>query len=508
MAASGMVYIVGAGPAGEDYLTCRGRQLLQQAETLVHDALVDSSLLSLLPPSCQVFEVGKRGGQASFSQTAINDLLVDLCRQGRRVVRLKSGDPFIFGRTTAEIQALQEAGYPFEVVPGVSSALAAPLLAGIPLTDPVWSHGFGVVSAHDPDLLDWAGLARLPTLVVLMGSQHLEEILQRLQHQGCRGDWPVAVIRWAGQTQQQVWEGTLVSIRQITRGQALAPCVMVFGEVVKLRHYLLAADPASLPLRGKTVLITRAAGQSSSFAQLLMAAGAQVLELPALEIRPPSSWQGADRAIADLTQYDWLILTSANAVQGFLDRLLSQGKDLRALAHLQLAVVGNKTAAVLEQRGLRPDLIPPEFVADALLRHFPKPVAGQRLLFPRVESGGRDVLVQGFTAQGATVTEVAVYESGCPLAPDPTALAALAAGRVDVISFASSKTVTHTGQLLHQGLGADWRNHLQGVAIAAIGPQTAATCDQILGRVDIQPQDYTLEALTEALILWASGSSA
>jgi len=195
-------------------------------------------------------------------------------------------------------------------------------------------------------------------------------------------------------------------------------------------------------------------------------------------------------------------------VQGFLDRLLTQGKDLRALAHLQLAVVGSKTAAVLEQRGLRPDLIPPEFVADALLRHFPTPVAGQRLLFPRVESGGRDVLVQGFTAQGATVTEVAVYESGCPLAPDPTALAALAAGRVDVISFASSKTVTHTGQLLQQGLGADWRDHLQGVAIAAIGPQTAATCVQILGRVDIQPQDYTLEALTEALILWASGSSA
>jgi uroporphyrinogen III methyltransferase/synthase len=365
-----------------------------------------------------------------------------------------------------------------------------------------------VVSAHDPDLLDWAGLARLQTLVVLMGSQHLEEIIQRLQHQGCRSDWPVAVIRWAGQAQQQVWEGTLVSIRQVTRGQTLAPCVMVFGEVVKLRHYLVAPDPYSLPLQDKTVLITRASGQSSPFAQLLTAAGARVLELPALEIRPPSSWQGADRAIASLDQYDWLILTSANAVQGFLDRLLTQGKDLRALAGLQLAVVGSKTAAVLEQRGLRPDVIPPEFVADALLDHFPMPVAGQRLLFPRVESGGRDVLVQGFTAQGATVTEVAVYESGCPLVPDPTALAALAAGQVEVITFASSKTVTHTGQLLQQGLGADWLDYLRGVAIAAIGPQTAATCRQILGRVDIQPQDYTLEALTEALVTWASGSSA
>ena len=508
MAGLGMVYIVGAGPAGEDYLTCRGRYLLGQAEALVYDALVDPSLLSLSSRSCEVFEVGKRGGQANLPQTAINDLLVRLGGEGRRVVRLKSGDPFIFGRTTAEIQALQAAGCPFEVVPGVSSALAAPLLAGIHLTDPVWSHGFGVVSAHDPDLLDWAGLARLQTLVVLMGSQHLEEIIQRLQHQGCRSDWPVAVIRWAGQAQQQVWEGTLVSIRQVTRGQTLAPCVMVFGEVVKLRHYLVAPDPSSLPLQDKTVLITRASGQSSPFAQLLTAAGARVLELPALEIRPPSSWQGADRAIASLDQYDWLILTSANAVQSFLDRLLTQGKDLRALAGLQLAVVGSKTAAVLEQRGLRPDVIPPEFVADALLDHFPMPVAGQRLLFPRVESGGRDVLVQGFTAQGATVTEVAVYESGCPLVPDPTALAALAAGQVDVITFASSKTVTHTGQLLQQGLGADWLDYLRGVEIAAIGPQTAATCRQILGRVDIQPQDYTLEALTEALVTWASGSSA
>ncbi|PZU92998.1 MAG: uroporphyrinogen-III C-methyltransferase, partial [Leptolyngbya sp.] len=243
MTQPGTVYIVGAGPGDTDYLTLRGRDLLQRAECLVYDALVDEGLLGLLPRECDRINVGKRGGQPSTTQTDINQLLVRLALEGRQVVRLKSGDPFIFGRTAAEVQALREAGCPVEVVPGVSSALAAPLLAGIPLTDPVWSHGFGVFTAHDPDLLDWPTLARLHTLVLLMGSRHLEEIVHRLRQNGCRGDMPVAIIRWGGHSQQQVWEGTLLTIRQVTRGETLSPCVIVFGEVVRLRRYLAMAEP-------------------------------------------------------------------------------------------------------------------------------------------------------------------------------------------------------------------------------------------------------------------------
>jgi uroporphyrinogen III methyltransferase/synthase len=514
-----------------DYLTLRGSWLLQQADCLVHDALVDPELLKLLPPTCNIFDVGKRGGQPSPTQGEINQLLVQLSQAGKQVVRLKSGDPFIFGRTASELQALKEAGCPFEVVPGISSALAAPLLAGIPLTDPVWSHSFGVVTAHNPDLLDWPSLARLQTLVVLMGGQHLEEIIQRLQHNGCRSDMPVAIIRWGGHDQQQVWEGTLLSIRQVVKGQTLSPCVMVFGEVVKLRPYLTHTrqrrpdapgemaeiqdskskiqnpnSPSALPLHSKTILITRATGQASQFAELLTAQGARVLELPALEIRPPTSWDALDRAITTLSTVDWLILTSANAVNFFVDRLLAQGQDLRALATLKIAVVGTKTAAVLTQRGLRPDFVPPDFVADSLVSHFPETVAGKRILFPRVESGGREVLVQEFLAAGAEVLEVPAYESGCPLAPDPLALAALQAHQVDIITLASSKTVVHTVQLLEQGLGADWRHVLAAVAIASIGPKTSETCRQYFGRVDIEPQDYTLEALTEAIVAWASAS--
>lgn len=508
----GTVYIVGAGPGRMDYLTLRGSALLRRADCLVHDALVDSDLVSLLPPHCEVFEVGKRGGQPSTPQAEINQLLVRLCQGGRQVVRLKSGDPFIFGRTTAEIQALREAGCPFEVVPGISSALAAPLLAGIPLTDPVWSHSFGVVTAHDPDLLDWPALAALHTLVVLMGSQHLDEIIHRLQNNGCRGDMPVAIIRWGGHDQQQIWEGTLLSIRQVVKGETLSPCVMVFGEVVKLRPYLTSPSTPSpstpLPLRAKTILITRAAGQSSQFAELLIAQGAQVVELPALEIRPPASWDGVDEAIAELASFNWLILTSANAVHFFLDRLLELGQDLRSLSALKIAVVGTKTAAELKQRGLLPDFVPPDFVADSLISHFPEAVAGQRILFPRVESGGREILVQEFSAAGAEVVEVAAYESGCPLVPDERAIQAIRQRQIDVITFASSKTVVHTAQLLEQGLGADWRGYLHGVAVASIGPKTSDTCREHLGRVDIEPAEYTLDALTEAIAAWASASSA
>ncbi len=551
MTQPGTVYIVGAGPGALDYLTVRGRDLLQRADCLVYDALVDEGLLALLPEGCDRIDVGKRGGQPSPPQTEINQLLVKLSQAGRSVVRLKSGDPFIFGRTAAEIQALRESGCPVEVIPGISSALAAPLLAGIPLTDPVWSNGFGVVTAHNPDLLDWASLAQLQTLVVLMGSRHLDEIVHRLRQNGCRGEMPMAIIRWGGHPQQQVWEGSLLTIRQVTRGETLSPCVMVFGEVVRLRRYLSPATaigsdgiraefamqssgqtrgagqtrgsaptvglstppphhptnpslPHPSPLTHKTILITRAAEQSSAFADLLIAQGATVVDLPALEMRPPSSWAGLDGAIAALSTVHWLILTSANAVDFFVDRLLDQGKDLRALSGLKIAVVGRKTAAALRQRGLRPDFVPPDFVADSLVEHFPEPVAGKRLLFPRVESGGREVLVQELTAAGAEVMEVAAYESGCPAVAAPQALAALSQGRVDVITFASSKTVVHTARLLEQGLGAGWRQMLTGVAIASIGPKTSDSCREILGRVDIEPAEYTLDGLTEAIAAWAS----
>ncbi|PSN16512.1 uroporphyrinogen-III synthase [filamentous cyanobacterium CCP5] len=261
-----------------------------------------------------------------------------------------------------------------------------------------------------------------------------------------------------------------------------------------------------LPLTDKTILVTRAAGQSSQFTQLLAAAGAVVVEMPALEIGPPSSWEPLDGAIARLPDVHWLILTSANAVDFFLERLADLGHSQADLNHLKIAVVGKKTEAILNRRGLTADFVPPDYVADAMVEHFPEDIAGKTLLFPRVESGGRPVLVEEMTTAGATVLEVPAYESGCPAELDAAAIAALRQGRIEVLTFASSKTVRHTVQLLEQGVGEGWAEVLKPVAIASIGPKTSDTCREFLGRVDIEAAEYTLEGLTEAIATWAGSS--
>lgn len=406
---------------------------------------MDERLLAELPPQAQVW---RRSGPGSL-QEGIH-WLIQRCREGKQVVHLKSGDPLIFGRAREEIQALREAGCPLEIWPGLSSALAGPLWAGIPLTDKHLSRVFAVLTAHDLEALPWSALAEL----------------------------------------------------QQGESQAKLPGLLVVGEVIRLRQDFLPGIPPlppPAPLAGKTVLVTRSEGQSPAFRELLQAQGARVLEMPTLVIQPPTSWDPLDTAIANLEQFDWLLLTSANGVQAFFERLQRQGRDSRALHSLQVAVVGSKTASVLAQYGIRPDLMPSEFVAEALLPIWPQPVQGQRILFPRVESGGREELVQGLRQRGAEVVEVAAYQSACPATADPQVVEALKARQVDILTFASSKTVQHFAHLIRQsGLGPEvWDPPVQ---IAAIGPKTAATCKAAFGRVDIAAQEYTLEGLVEALI--------
>lgn len=530
----GVAYFVGSGCGTIEALTVRGYQLLCQAEVVIYDALVDAELLQYTPPNCLVFNVGKRGGQPSLKQAEIDRLIVDQCQQNRRVIRLKSGDPFIFGRTTSEIQAVKAAQIPYEVVPGVSSALAAPLYAGIPLTDLVLSRCFAILSAHDPDALDWVTLVNLETLVILMGGRHLSTIVEQLIHHGKPSNTAIAIIQWAGRSNERIWIGALGDIVQMTKGETLSPCVMVIGEVVRLREFLavqkkqepqepLSLDSAllqnlrtaltinaasmpqpadQLPLRDRTILVTRSAGQSSEFTDLLQAQGAAVVEMPTLEITPPASWDALDRAITELTTFDWLILTSANAVNYFCDRLLELGHDARAIGSVKIAVVGEKTADCLRSRSLHPDFIPPNFVADSLIESFPDPVAGLKLLFPRVESGGREVLVKEFTAQGANVVEVPAYQSACPAEIAPAALQALQAQTVDMITFTSSKTVRHFYQLLDAAIDGSPHALLDRVCLASIGPQTSKTCQDLLGRVDVEAREYTLGGLTQALLDW------
>lgn len=493
----GKVYLLGAGLGGREGLTVRALQVLRQAEAVWIDELVDERLLAEVPPQAQVW---RRSGESSLQEGFL--WLIQRCQEGKQVVHLKSGDPLIFGRAREEVEALLAAGCPFEILPGLSSALAGPLWAGIPLTDKHCSRAFAVLSAHELETLPWGALAQLDTLVVLMGSRQRQALATHLIKAGIPPERPVAWIAAAGQAQQQVWVGQLQDLLSPAEPSLPAPSLLVVGEVVQLRQTFLAGIPPlppPAPLAGKTVLVTRAEGQAETLRDLLQAQGARVLEMPTLVIQPPASWDPLDQAIQHLHQFDWLILTSANAVTAFFGRLHHHGQDSRALQDLKVAVVGAKTAAVLGQYGIRPDLVPPTFVAEALLEVWPQPVAGQRILFPRVQTGGREVLVQGLRQQGAVVEEVAAYESACPAAADPQILAALESRQVDLLSFASSKTVQHFVHLLQQaGLGKQvWDPPVQ---IAAIGPKTAETCVALLGRVDIVAQEYTLEGLVEAIL--------
>ena len=578
----GKVYIVGAGPGQVGYLTVWAYQLLAKAEVLIYDALIDSRVLELAPKNCQLFYVGKRGGKPSWQQSEINRLLVQQCQQGKLTVRLKGGDPFIFGRCTSEIQALIGADCQFQVVPGISSALAAPELAGIPLTDPVLSRSFAVLSGHKPSQLDWQTLAKLDTLVILMGTRQLPEIIRQLLRHDRNPETPIAIVRAAGTAEQEVWTSTLADIVEKTEDISLSPAVIVIGEAVKLRDYLLGTDErsisqerfsyrdsfatpvaepliedigsssfsssnfgkdnflsgklmsgenspipnADLPLKGKTILATRAAGSSKDFRDRLEKVGARVIDMPALEIGPPSTWEPLDRAIARLQDFHWLILASGNGVDYFFDRLASQGQDARALSVVKIAVVGKKTAARLKQQSIKPDFIPPNFVADSLIENFPEDISGKNILFPRVETGGREVLVKEFTARGATVEEVAAYQSGCPKTIDPAAWEALRNRQVDVITFASSKTVQYFCNLVQTkylesqpevesqpnlNVKSDiistqhksWQTLLDGVCLASIGPQTSTSSVNLLGRVDVEAREFTLDGLTQAIIDWA-----
>jgi uroporphyrinogen III methyltransferase/synthase len=501
----GIVYLVGAGIGNPKYLTQEATEIIDRAEVLVYDALVESELLNLVPNSCVTINVGKRGGLPSYSQIEIDRLLVDYCRQGKRVVRLKSGDPLVFGRVNEEIAALQRAGCAFQLVAGISSALAAPLLTGIPLTDKDASSCFAVVSGHDPDRLDWEALSRIDTLVILMAGRVLAQIVDRLKFWKAR-DVPVAIVRNCSRSNQQVWIGSLDDIVAKTEGVSLSPCVIIIGEVIKLKTISKTMPTANdLPLTGKTILVTRAAEQASNFTNLLALQGAQTIEMPALAIVPPSSWQLLDEAIANLNEFDWLILTSANAVTYFFDRLFHATKDIRFLGNLKIAIVGKKTASVLQTYHIQPDFIPPNFVADSLASNFPETLADKKILFPRVESGGREVLVKELSAGGATVIEVPAYQSSRPIKIDDRVWLALQQKQVDIITFASSKTVRNFVSLLTEAIekseikiGID--ELLEKVTIASIGPETSKTCRELFDRVDLEAKEYTLEGLTAEIV--------
>ena len=505
MTEPGKVTLVGAGPGDPGLITVRGMEALQQADVVIYDYLAAPELLEHARPDAERSYVGKKAGQHTLSQGEITSLLVRLAQDGRRVVRLKGGDPFVFGRGGEEAESLAEAGIPFEVVPGVTSAIAVPAYAGIPVTHRGVASSFAVVTGHedsskDRSSIDWVGLAAVDTLVVLMGVRNLARIVEQLTNQGRDLDTPVALIEWGTRGKQRTVVGTLCDIvKRVHTAGLQAPAVAVVGEVVSLRENLRWFDLK--PLHGLRVLVTRTRRQAGRLSSGLRALGAEPVECPLIEIVSPADWGPLDAAIRRIGvhggehAYDWIVFTSPNGVNAFFERVFGVGLDARRLAGIEIAAIGPATAGALAGYGLRADLVPGEYVAEALADEMGA-LDGLRVLLPRADIA-RPVLPQRLAGAGAFVEEVVAYRNLPPkdlesrlqeMMPD-----------LDVITFTSSSTVRH----LVDALGPESaRTALAHVVVACIGPITAETARSAGLQPEIVAENYTIEGLLKAMIHW------
>ena len=495
---SGKVFLVGAGPGDPGLITVKGLRCLESADVIVHDRLVGRRLLGRARASAEIIDVGKVPGEDGDRQAYINQLLLDKAGEGKVVVRLKGGDPFVFGRGGEEAEALHAQGILFEVVPGVTSAIAAPAYAGIPLTHRKVASSFTVVTGSEaPDKenpsVAWDILAQQPgTLVVLMGWENLPRIVESLLRLGKPSHTPVALVAWGTEPYQQTVVGSLSDIVDKAKNAGLAPPVVaVFGDVVGLRERLRWFD--NRPLFGRRVLVTRTRAQASTLSELLSDRGAEAIELPTIEIQPPQDYAELDGALRRLEAYDWVLFTSVNAVRAVFDRLEKQGLDSRAFRTAKVGAIGPATASSLREWGIAADLIPQEFVTQALVEGLgSKGLEGSRVLLPRADIA-TVTLVRGLSALGAAIDEVTAYRTLTPETGSLRLQETLSEG-IDIATFTSSSTVENLVRLLDGNLEA-----LSRAVVACIGPITAATAGDMGLKVDIVATEHTVPGLVDAL---------
>ena len=495
----GKVYLVGAGPGDPGLVTVKGLKLLQQADVVIYDRLVSQRLLLEAKPEAEKIYVGKSSKiQQTIAQEEVDQLLIQKARAGGLIVRLKGGDPFVFGRGGEEALALVEAGIPYEVVPGVTSAIAAPAYAGIPVTHRGLSSSVVILTGHeDPAKLEssiqWEKLATAAdTLVLLMGMETLGKVAEILLSHGLSPATPVAVTQWGTEPRQKTITGTLADIVEQVKSSGLGPpAVVVVGSVVKLRDKLQWFEQK--PLRGKRVLVTRTRKQASRLVQLLLEEGAEPVEFPAIEVMPPEDWAPLDRAIGALSAFQWAAFTSVNGVSAFFERLNLKGLDARALAGIKVGAIGSATAQALLERGVRPDLVPETFLSTQMVKVLSeRGLAGQRVLLPRSDIAPRE-LAQALEECGAQLQEVVAYRT-VKGGSQEEAVAALQ-GPVDVATFTSSSTVHNLVDLLGGDLGP-----LKRAVIACIGPTTAQTARQLGLSVDVIAKEHTVPGLVTGLV--------
>ena len=484
------VYLIGAGPGDPDLITVKGRKILERADAILHDHLASERLLDLAPAHAERVYVGKKRSAHEFTQDEIAQMLIERARQGKTVVRLKGGDPFIFGRGGEEMEALAAANIPFEIVPGVTTPLGVAAYTGVPLTHREHTSAVTFVTGHDVNAIDWSRIGASETVVLFMGLVNFAAIAREMIRHGRSAETPAMAVRWATRPDQQTEVGTLGNLP--ARVEAIGmkpPATIIIGDVVALRDQFNWFE--KLPLFGKRILVTRDRRQSSMLAEPLEALGAEVLFVPVIEIAEASDIGPLDSAVRNLRSYDWLIFTSVNGVRHFVEALDRSAGDLRDL-RAKICAIGPATSAALEALHLRVDVMPEEYVAEGLLHSLAREeVKGKKFLLPRA-AVARDLVPVMLRGRGAEVDVVAAYRTIVPTDARERAKAALER-QPDWVTFTSSSTVKNL--LAVTGVDA-----LRGVRVASIGPITSATAREAGLQVAAEADPHTIEGLVAAIV--------
>ena len=488
----GIVYLVGAGPGDPDLISVKGKEILSSADCIIYDYLAEKSLLDGL--DCEIIYVGKEGSNHTLKQDDINELIAAKALEGKTVVRLKGGDPFIFGRGGEEAEILCDKGIPFSIIPGVSSFYSAPAYAGIPLTHRDFSNAFEVISGHRRSDSDEGEDVNFPeynptkTFVFLMGMMNLPHICKTLiEEKKFPADTPVGIISWGTRPEQRVVTSTLAKINEAVKKEKMTPpAIIIIGGVVALRDKLRWFD--SQPLFGKKIVVTRTRSQSSKLSKLLSSLGAKAIEFPTIEIKKMEDMSGLRNSISNIEKYNWIIFTSQNAINIFFEELFASGKDSRALGNAKIAVIGRASGDELKQYGLVPDIIPEKFVAESLLEEFAKlNITNKKILIP-CSADARMTLKDGLTQMGAEVDRVDIYNAAKPSYENDGLLEKIK--EADMITFTSSSTVTNFFSICHE----------TNAAIASIGPVTTDTIIKHGFNPSITAEEYTIEGLVEGIV--------
>lgn len=501
--AKGIVYLVGAGPGDAGLMTLRGAELMGRADVVIYDALVNPEILRLARPEAEVLFGGKRAGDHKLSQAELNQVMLAKAGEGKTVVRLKGGDPYVFGRGGEEAELLSDARIPFEVVPGVSAFVAVPSYAGVPLTHRDFCSRLSIMTGHeDPSTedanIDWAHVARTPgTQVIMMGTDRIGQIAETLVRHGMSPETPIALVRWGTTARQQAVEGTLATIAEISaRTKIGPPTVAVIGGVVRLRPKLNWFERR--PLFGRRVVVTRSREQAGTLSMRLRDLGAEVLEVPTIRLEPPANRQGIVDALLELNSYDWLVFTSPNGVTTFFEYFFRQFHDMRDLGGARIAAVGPATAKKLKELHLQVDLMPEEAIGAKIAEEFAEfeTIENLRICLLRAEIANRE-LPAALEAMGAIVDDIACYRTVAETSDPGGAAGRLLEGGADWILFTSASTVEN----FHQRFNLpDFAGKFPQLRLATIGPETSKALAVLGLKPAIEAKEHTIDGLVLELL--------